>query len=534
MISATRPALQPTVEGRNLIDETNSIRSHRAAPSNLAFMRQRELGMLGANRRTLAHRQQYEQIPPNTTLYDVPVQFVFAKRFSPCGKYLVCFGRDLKSIQIYTVKYCQKPSTEARVEDFLQLTGEVQLSERVCRDFCMFFEGNDNMMVIATVTVQSDGGSWDPRDPGEGVRQTTHSLNTSTGLESYTIWLIQYDTGRILDSISYESDHIQLQHHTGVSICGDWLSVTSLQHQVVWVYRLDREKKCFNAVNKVGPYFYSDDPDWDEGMLVGIKQRLLAFLYDRALNAPDRASAVRHFHQSVHHYMALVIWKAQFLDADHLLIKMGPVDQLAKMNETPQAHSLLVWNLSKVTVVNFYQDSEWLQLYDLCRNNNEGFRFLPNSSDDHRHYLSTGGLNFTSTSSNSIYERHLLDRLYELMAATKTCTPYLAKKRLAAAIPYSSQVMAPPASPFFDQNLFIYDDKFVSPIDRVRSQSDQTIKMYSRARGKLLIRLTSDPSDGRATQHRKYNHWIFHPFLPMAVSIQQCGTRSVCNIHYHS
>lgn len=54
--------------------------------ANLKFFQMRELGMVGSNKRSLEQRAQYASIPPNQTLYDVPTEFAFAKRFSPCGR----------------------------------------------------------------------------------------------------------------------------------------------------------------------------------------------------------------------------------------------------------------------------------------------------------------------------------------------------------------------------------------------------------------------------------------------------------------
>lgn len=80
--------LVPQLEGRSLLDGEGKLVGEDLPKdrSNLEFFRMRELGMVGSNRRSLEQRDQYASIPPNQTLYDLPTEFGFAKRFSPCGR----------------------------------------------------------------------------------------------------------------------------------------------------------------------------------------------------------------------------------------------------------------------------------------------------------------------------------------------------------------------------------------------------------------------------------------------------------------
>lgn len=82
--------LIPQQEGRSYVDEDGNLMEDEMPRdrSNMEFFRMRELGLVGPNMRTLEQRAQYACIPPNQTLYDLPIQFAFAKRFSPCGKVL--------------------------------------------------------------------------------------------------------------------------------------------------------------------------------------------------------------------------------------------------------------------------------------------------------------------------------------------------------------------------------------------------------------------------------------------------------------
>jgi de-etiolated-1 len=251
----------------------------------------------------------------------------------------------------------------------------------------------------------------------------------------------------------------------------------------------------------------------------------------------EPAAAIQLFHQSLHKLMNLAIWKAQFLDRDTLLLKLGPGEQLAgRVPEAPSQHCLAFWHIPSGRISRFFYDSQLAEFYDECKSQNDLYRFRGISSDEEIEYLSSCGLNFTPTPSNSLTDRYLLDRTLELLASSKGMNTYLAKRRLAAAIPYSSQVLPNPVSPFFDPDLFRYDDRNISPIDRVRSSGESTIKFFSRRTGQLVLRLTSNPGPdcpSSSSRFKKYNQWIVHPYLPLALSMQQSVGGCTCNLHYY-
>lgn len=87
-----RPMNKPEPEGRSLISPEGELLDdqHRWDLGHLEFMRRRELGLGAPNKRTLEQREQYLELGMNETLYDVPCEFSFAKRFSPCGKVYEC------------------------------------------------------------------------------------------------------------------------------------------------------------------------------------------------------------------------------------------------------------------------------------------------------------------------------------------------------------------------------------------------------------------------------------------------------------
>lgn len=398
----------------------------------------------------------------------------------------------------------------------------------------MFVEGPGNLMILAGASTNRLHGNVRDASRWNSIK-TAHSLPVLNVLEDYSYWLIDYETGKIVDQLSYELDMMMLQHHSGASLCGTRFAVTSMQHQIVRIFHIRDNKLVLE--NVVGPNFYMDDPKWDPELIIGIKQKLVAFLYDEACNAPQRDRAILQFHRNLPKLLSMAIWKAQFFDNDHLIIKMCPMEQFAtKFVESPSVNSsLLFWHIPTGRIAAFYTDADLPHLYDVCRVNNEEFRFGAQTAGDANAYLSNCGLNFTSCPSNSLQDRYLLDRSLEMLATAKGSSVAIGKTKLARAIPYNSQLMPITTSPFFDYGLFRYDDRTLSAIDRVRSCNDSSARIFSRSSGQVRIKLTSNPSSITPCSSRsnKWQHWIIHPHLPLVISLQGSNFATHCNIHYH-
>lgn len=397
----------------------------------------------------------------------------------------------------------------------------------------MFVEGPDNLMILAGASMKNVRGQACDTSGWNSIK-TVHSLPVLNSLEDYSYWLINYSTGKIMDQLSYKLDMMMLPHHCGASLCGALFAVTSMQHQVVRLYQIRGSK--FILDNIIGPSFYMDDPKWEPEMIIGIKQRLVAFLYEEACNAPLRVQSIEQFHRDLPKLLTMGIWKAQFFDLDHIIIKMCPLEQFAaKFVESPNIQSSLIfWNIPTGRIVAYYTNADLPRLYDVCRANNEEFRFGAQTVGDVHAYLTNCGLNFTSCPSNSLEDRYLLDRSLEMLATAKGSSVALGKTKLARAIPYNTQLIPSPTSPFFDYGLFRYDDRTLSAIDRIRSCTDATARIFSRRSGQIRLKLTSNPSPiTPSCRTNRWQHWIIHPHLPLAISFQGTNFGTHCNIHYY-
>lgn len=537
------PIVMPIRIGHSQLDENGQIMEdvHLQERSNLEFIRQRELGMIRPNKRTLEQRSQYPMIAPNQTIYNIPVEFHFPKRFTPCGKYLICFDQEMESVQIHDVRFNNRPGKEASMHDFLLKLYTIKLpmitDELISRDFCMFVPGRPWVIIASTTAYRPSFQYY----MNETNRNNIHSLPIYKSLHTYTFWLIDCARGTILDNVRFDSDSIQLYQHNAVSICGTRFAVTSIQHQIVNLYNIS-EKGKFVRQCPIGPNFYSDDPKWDEGLLIGFRQRLVAFLYGEALASAktekEGARALVEFHAGLERINKLRIAKAQFFDAEHMIIKVRPLQSImqesSKTDDDNSEEHMIFWNIPSGRIIGFVNYTQLTTMYDNCREHDYIFRNYGNFSDEDDEFLNTGGLSFGSNTSNSIYHRLLLDRLCEKKASCSDMSLARAKRMIASVLPFNSQQLANPSCPFFDSDLFIFPERHISPSDHLRTGFDGRVRFRSRRNGQLRSTMSTCPAAELTVSERQLHHWVIHPFLPLFISVQVGSQVNVINIHYHS
>ncbi|KAB5530266.1 hypothetical protein DKX38_020347 [Salix brachista] len=177
-----------------------------------------------------------------------------------------------------------------------------------------------------------------------------------------------------------------------------------------------------------------------------------------------------------------------------------------------------VYNMETTEIVAFYQNSAdelYLLFEQFC---------------DHFYAMSRNSsyMNFISSHSNNIHAR---EQLRSIKNKASSLSQFV--KKMLTSLPFSCQSLSP--SPYFDQSLFRYDEKLISATDRHRPSTDHPIKFISRRQPHTLkFKIKPGPEagslDGRT---KKVSSFLFHPFLPLALSIQQTlFLQSSVNIHF--
>ncbi|KAI8842979.1 De-etiolated protein 1 Det1-domain-containing protein [Chytridium lagenaria] len=489
----------------------------------------------------------YRFVAPKTSIRQARVPDVALKKFTPCGKYLVAFSMNQHAVQLYwyngpggkpfQTNRGQEFSEEAAVfESFFSLSHELLLTagpELVCKDFCMF-DSSGTLMILASAR-PSLGYNGRPMFPT--------SLNTFPDTDDITFWLIDILAGKVLDKITYCGDFILLANHAGVSIHNDVLAITSVQNQCIFLV-LIKSKSSFVSIRTVGWHNYEDDgllieeainaeiqyggPQLGEGtdqILSGIRHRLMVYLFKKARQM-GTIKAMSHFHMMFQQFSTMIMWRAQFLDQTHLLIKLGSSDNELDRHSEPsyiQNYFFLIYSLDTTEIVHFLENTTM----GLERTLQEMFGSY--SGPTHSH---------VTTFFNNEYAKDSMLRQFEALRKAKNGGYAYACRRALSIFPINLHCIS--ESPYFDHNLFHYDEKMISHHERVRACVESPVRIWDRATGGLLFRIdsNSNPQESdrnsfeAARQTKKYALYIFHPTDPFVMTIQWVSmNESSVNFH---
>nr|GME08749.1 light-mediated development protein DET1 isoform X1 [Ipomoea batatas] len=502
---------------------------------------------------TSIHRARlfYEDIVPSYTVYDVECPDHSFRKFTDDGLYLISFSRDLQDLIVYRPTWlsfsCNEedcnghelPPKAKKFESFFTQLYSVSLAssgEVICKDFFLYLESNQfGLFATSTATAQVQDAP--------SIIGAVHGIPS---IEKITFHLLRLEDGAILDERVFCNDYINLAHNIGVYLYDNLLAILSLRYQRIHILQI-RDSGDLVDVRCIGEFCHEDDelflnsfsqdfggnlnnnqPIPETSFLGVLKQRLLSFIFRGIWNEESdqtmrMQSLKKKFYLHFQDYVDLIIWKVQFLDRHHLLIKFGSVDGGMSRNADNHPAFFAVYNMETTEIVAFYQNSAD-ELYSL-------FEFFC----DHFHASSRSSLhmNFISTHSNNI---HALEQLRCTKNKASSSSQFV--KKVLATLPFSCQSQSP--SPYFDQSLFRYDEKLISAADRHRQSTDHPIKFISRRQqvnNNPKFKIKAGPeagnSDGRA---KKISSFLFHPIFPLALSIQQTLflQQAVVNIHFRA
>uniref|UniRef100_A0A7C9FIW4 Light-mediated development protein DET1 n=1 Tax=Opuntia streptacantha TaxID=393608 RepID=A0A7C9FIW4_OPUST len=454
----------------------------------------------------LRARQFYENLVPSYTIYDVECPDYSFRKFTEDGQYLITFSRNHQELIVYRPAWmsfsCSGEDCDAhdlplkakKFESFFNQVCSVPLAssnELICKDFFLYMESNQ-FGLFATSTAQV-----------HDAPATGGAIQGVPSIEKITFHLLRLEDGFILDKKVFHNDFINLAHNMGVYLYDDLLAIVSLRYQTIHILQI-RDSGNLVDVRAIGEFCREDDELFlnssaqftaisekskqnetpannndnnpnnnvavpQSSFLSGIKQRLLSFIFQATWNEEaDETLRVqrlkKYFYFHFQDYVELIIWKVQFLDRHHLLIKFGSVDGGVSRNADHHPAFFAVYNMEIAEFVAFYQ---------------------------------------------------------------------FVKKTLAS-LPFTCQSQSP--SPYFDQSLFRFDEKLISATDRHRQSTDHPIKFISRRQPKIpKFKIKPGPEAGSLdARTKKISSFLFHPNLPLVISIQQTMffQSPVVNIHF--
>ena len=410
------------------------------------------------------------------------------KQFSPCGRYLISFGLDQVVIQSYCYDLPQMFTTLHTLD----------LEDVISTEFSLFSTCTE-YVIFATARNSSES------------RSLPSSLRIIPNLDDITLWLVHLETGKIRDKLEFKSDYIYLSNHSGVSLYENLLGITSVQHQTIYFYKLvdgkfvsclnlgwwnrdddelfmmmheervarfdnlgcEHGQDCFGYKNNDREEFYSIDsaetlPNDDDAVenpnliMSGLKQRMMSYLYRQALDSSN-PQVMSHFYLTFGYFRDLIMWRTQFLDSginsinqiDHILIKFGSITSiLGRGADSSSSFTafFVIYCLSSTNVLGIYEigSQEMLNLYlsyDCFRGST-----YPSSSR-------------ISSPSNNKYALEMLEKSMYAIRNARNGGVTQSIKRVLASVPTNPQNYS--ESPYFDLDLYSYDDKVVNPVARL-------------------------------------------------------------------
>ncbi|KAB1218204.1 Light-mediated development protein DET1 [Morella rubra] len=498
-------------------------------------------------------RRFYENLVPSYTIYDVECPDHSFRKFTEDGLYLISFSRNHQDLVVYRPTWlsfsCKEENCDAhdlppkakRFETLSSahmqylvtnsvITWFQHLLSSSCKDFFLYLESNQYGIFATSTTPIHDASAT-----GGGIQGVPY-------IEKITFHLLRLEDGSVLDEKVFHNDFVNLTHNMGVFLYDDLLAIVSLRNQMIHILQI-RDSGNLVVVRAIGAFCQEDDElflnsnaqasgkwlggeNYDSSLKFLKRSHLkgacvtIYVLFELCEKIKQRVQCLKkNFYFHFQDYVDLIIWKVQFLDRHHLLIKFGSVDGGMSRNADQHRAFFAVYNMETTEIVAFYQNSAE-ELYLLFE------KFCDHFHATSRHSLS---MNFISSHSNNI---HSLEQLRCFKNKASSSSQFV--KKMLGLLPFSCQSQSP--SPYFDQTLFRFDEKLISATDRHRQSTDHPIKFIMRRQPcSLKFKIKPGPEAGNMDgRTKKISSFLFHPFLPFALSIQQTLflQPSVVNIHF--
>lgn len=428
-------------------------------PGLWKFLGDREIGNHHFNNSNNS-RSQYKNITPNKAAYglELPSHVNIIIGWSPCGKFLISFSISFQSIIAHALesfqsnKFSTHPpshnhygndrnhsislhqsqdrqdsSTERTLEtafslftNFFRIAWESKISlahgETLCREFCIM---TTKWIILASSQFRFTNNINGMMEDDENIE-----------LENYKFYLINLNDGLLKSQITIQRDHINLDHHSGVSIFGnDLLLITLLHSQEIRIYKIINDQ--FILYKVVGRYLYDDqDEDYFDitttmttnitttnintrgtvslnfnnenslnqrndsnntfhnqnhrnhrhrsninqnseinfnnqsminPIIMGFKQKLILFIYKNCLSK-------RLYYENLKYFLDLQIWKAQFINSNSLMIKLGPKIQIQgsfrHLDNSTSSAIIIVYNYQECNIESLWRANSKVRLID--------------------------------------------------------------------------------------------------------------------------------------------------------------------------
>ncbi|XP_034477316.1 DET1 homolog [Drosophila innubila] len=495
-------------------------------------------------------RQFYKAITPCLTI-GILIPPVYLRKFTPDGSKLLAFSRDQRSCIVYTYKgigsnHVGDLLNEADVGDAENYKGvddnllkskiferlfETKYVLRLCqgdsaryylhREFSVFLE-DGRYVLLAGMCILN--GCNLPITDYERYPDLFDKLDPF----SYIFFVVDLQQGIVTDEVQLPQDAICLSHNHGISIYGNTIAILSRLRQTIYIYELVNGR-LIKHEHEVGPrprdcafQASSLSAMLDVNTLLPIthiKQRVLSFLYRQIQQDGQK---YQDFYKNFDFIENMIIEKMQLVDSDLILLRyeQRPKDtdvtpMLTTGEPEPPRRLYVFYRMSNEDVIGVYHDDSVdlleivVQFYDkMCNVRSMQTGDAP-SSPTH-HFIRQ---NCLSPNKSTHFMRQ-------------------AALRFNPSVPVSTQSFS--TSPYLNYNVFYYDDRLVSPLERPKASSTEPIVFRDRETNLIKFRLNTKARRAHDSGPRELCAFICHPFEPLVISIQKCMHVYLYKLHIYN
>ncbi|XP_011206910.2 DET1 homolog [Bactrocera dorsalis] len=518
----------------------------------------RESGFNRYNRRgsmpVLTHEQEfYKSFTPNLSILNVGSTLGFIRKFTPDGKLLLSFSVEHNCLCVY--KYIGVGRVQHAlygiVDDVVSATDQtgVLLAKQLFpllwtipifpdnetdwqlhREFSIFID-EGRYVLIATKNIAAHINI--PRQ----YYLNFPDVFDDSDIFDFAFHLIDLHKGVISDVYRLR-DYVFLSHNYGVSIAGNTLAILSRCRQCIDVlevregkfyikYQVNREQETTRREDLEHELQTNGVPEpFIKGILSPLKQHILSYLYKEAIsNEIERLAKLRIFYKNFKVYEEMFIAKIQLVDEDTLLLRYEIPKRSTSFdpdNENYSSHKpnfklFVFYSISEDSVFKIYRDNSTKLIY-LQRHYYDYFRNV-RSAQTGRPPASSG---------NNPYFQNAFNCAFQSSGDAKK-----AAMRLNSNLPFNAQGAC--CSPYFNFNMFDYDDRSITALEVPKIFNPNPILFRDRYTNVLKFRLILETSHLARNKQKLLASFVFHPYEPFAISIQQVGVSSyVFNFHIFS
>ncbi|EDW00670.1 DET1 homolog [Drosophila grimshawi] len=500
---------------------------------------------------SLSYEQQfYKAITPCLTIR-IAIPPVYLRKFTPDGSKLLAFSHDQRSLIVYDYKGigaagvgqlfekvgvgCSETYIDndnilrsSLFDQLLKTKYALRLLQNdsarfyLHREFSVFLEDARYVLLAGMCILQSCNVSVSDYENYADIFDKVEPF-------SYIFFVVDLQQGIVTDEVHLAQDVISLSHNQGISVHGSTIAILSLLRQAIYIYELVNGR-LIKQEHEIGPTpancaFEDLSPveavTFDVNTLLPIthiKQRVLSFLYRQIQpGSPEAIESLKEFYKNFEYIENMIIEKMQLVDNDLLLLRYEerPKDTpnlITGEQFEPRRRLYVFYDISKEQVLGVYHDDS----VDLLRIVVQFYDKLCNVRS-----LQTGD---APSSSHHFMQRYCTNPNKTALIMRQAALRYN------STVPISTQSFS--TSPFLNYNLFKYDDRLVSPLERPKACSTEAIVFRDPETN--LIKFRFDVKARRSTlTPRELCAFIYHPFEPLVFSLQKCMHVYACNVHIY-